>query len=92
MRLPLIPIPSKVRSLVPGWKGWRINMYGVVVKESCECDIERGCLSDVYEDEEVESCECSRRPPHTHTWAGFLGSRPIFLPRVGKGRRRGSKD
>lgn len=63
--------------MVPDWKGWRIHQYGFVWKGKCECDNKVGCIADGYD----EPCECTERPPHTHTWAGYLGSRPIFFPK-----------
>jgi len=83
MRVTLMVIPHKVKPLVPEWKGWRIIQYGFVWKEPCECDAVKGCIAAAYLDDE-EPCECSERPPHTHTWAGNLGSRPIFFPKTGK--------
>jgi len=82
MRQTLLVIPYKVKSMVQGWKGWRVHQFGIVIKEACECDTDNGCLLDVYEDE--EPCKCSKRPPHTHTWAGYLGCKPIFYPRPTK--------
>ena len=85
MRVPVISLPYKVRSAVQEWKGWRISQYGFVWKEPCECNSDDGCLMDYYEDEEF--CKCSERPPHTHTWAGRLGSKPIFFPKTNKGKK-----
>jgi len=92
MRITLLALPYKVKSMVVGWKGWRYNHWGIVWKEACDCDTEKGCilvaqsrrwaheLGEAYEEE--EPCECSSRPPHTHTWAGYLGSRTIGFPKT----------
>ena len=80
MRVTLMVIPHKVKPLVPEWKGWRISSYGVVIREECWCDTEKGCIGERYNDEE-ESCKCSKKPPHTHTWVGHLGSKPIHFPK-----------
>jgi hypothetical protein len=79
MRITLLAFPYKVKSMVPGWKGWRLSTYGLVIKEPCECDNEKGCIAAGYEDE-ADVCKCMEIPSHTHTWVGHLGSRPVFFP------------
>lgn len=85
MRITLFAFPYKVKSRVPGWKGWRYNHWGFVWKETCDCNNEQDCIliREYGEEarEEAEECKCSHRPPHTHTWLGYLGSGPIRYPK-----------
>lgn len=88
MRITLFAFPYKVKSRVPGWKGWRLSKWGFVWKEPCDCDNEQDCiLVREYgpgEVEEEDGCNCVERPPHTHTWVGYLGSGPIRYPKKKK--------
>lgn len=85
MRITLFAFPYKVKSMVVGWKGWRYNHWGLVWKEPCICDNEQGCRLVVEygmdEVDEEEICDCSKRPPHTHTSLGYLGSKTIGFPK-----------
>jgi hypothetical protein len=85
MRLTLFALPYKVKSLVPGWKGWRYNHWGLVWKEPCDCDNEQGCIliREYGEEarEDAEECKCNHRLPHTHTRIGYLGSKVIRFPK-----------
>lgn len=81
MRITLFAIPYKVKSMVVGWKGWRYNHWGIVWKEPCDCDNEQDCVAIREFGELLEPCDCRDRPPHTHTWVGYLGSRTIGFPK-----------
>jgi hypothetical protein len=81
--IPFFAFPYKVRSAVPGWRGWRLVWYGFALREPCQfwrwhvsegtplCDPTSSC----------RCCKVSReRGAHTHTCL-TSGSRALGLNR-----------